>query len=260
METAKVTISKAHIKDTKIIRITDDFLNAYDIVIYTIYLPDFSNLQIELSQFLNSKEYKRAERFYKPADKNQFIISRAILKFILAAYTKMDIRNIHLGVFLNKKPFLVSHPWLRFNVSHSKDFTTIAISRKNVGIDIEYMAKDFDHAELLPDIFNHQEILSIGNSIDKKQAFYTAWTRKESFVKALGKGIDEDFKYIPCLDGQHNIDFTLLKNSENWQVISFDLNEDYVGSIAFEGLSANPKNLILQTVPNTMQELIEMTQ
>lgn len=260
MQTAKVTVSSLHIEDIKMIRVNDDFLNDFDIVIYTIYLPDFYDLKTELSNFLNSKEIKKAERFYKPSDKNQFVISRAILKFILAAYIKMDVRNIHLDVFQNKKPFLVSHPWLRFNVSHSNDFTVIAISRKNVGIDIEYMAQDFDYAELLPDIFNYQEILSIENSIDKKQAFYTAWTRKESFVKALGKGIDEDFKNIPCLDGQHKIDFTLLKNSENWQIISFDLRENYIGSIAFEGLSIIPKNLIMQTVPNTMQELLEMTQ
>jgi 4'-phosphopantetheinyl transferase len=259
METAKVIVSTSHIEVTKMIRINDDFLNDFDIVIYTIYLPDFCDIKTELSNFLNVKETKKAERFYKPVDKNQYVISRAILKFILAAYSKMDVTNIHLGVFQNKKPFLVSHPWLRFNISHSKDFTAIAISRKNVGIDIEYMAQDFDYEELLPDIFKFQEILSIENSTDKKRAFYTAWTRKESFVKALGKGIDDDFKNIPCLDGQHSIDFTLLKNSENWQIISFNLKENYVGSIAFDGLSTIPNNLIIHTVPNKMQEIVKMT-
>ena len=260
METANLTISTLPIYRTKMIPVNDDFLNTHDIVIYTIYLPDFSDLITELSQFLNAKELKRSERFYKHLDKNQFVISRAILKLILAAYAATDLRNIHFGTFQNKKPFLVSHPWLRFNVSHAKEFATIAVSRKNVGIDIEYMAQDFDYTELLPDIFNQHEILSIENATDKKQAFYTAWTRKEAFVKALGKGIDEDFKYIPSLDGHHTIDFTLLKNSENWQIISFDLTNNYVGSVAFEGLSIIRDGLTAQTVPFTIHELFKMTQ
>jgi 4'-phosphopantetheinyl transferase len=41
------------------------------------------------------------------------------------------------------------------------------------------------------------------------------WTRKEAFVKkAVGKGIDEDFKNIPCLDGQHFPN--IVQKSTSW--------------------------------------------
>ena len=259
METAKVTISSQKIKESKLTPINDNFLKTQDIVIYTIYLTEFYDLQSELLKSLNEKEIKKARRFYKDIDKKQFITYRAILKYILAAYAKIDVKNIHFGVSLNNKPFLISHPWLHFNISHSKDFAVIAISLKKVGIDIEYMSEDFDYTELLPDIFDYEEILSIENSNDKKHAFYTAWTRKESFVKALGKGIDEDFKYIPCSDGQHNINLTLLKNNENWQIVSFNLKFDYVGSIAFEELAAITHNIKFQKIPNNLHEIKNMT-
>jgi 4'-phosphopantetheinyl transferase len=260
MQMSKLFISPSTIKGIKLIPSKGYSLKTNDIIIYTVYLPNFINLKSDLARFLNSKELDRAKRFHKELDRNRFIIYRSILKFILAAHTKLNVKNINLDYQINKKPYLASHPWLHFNLSHSEDFAVIAISRKKVGIDIEYMSEDFNFTNLLPDIFDDNEILTIQNAVNKKHVFYTSWTRKEAFVKALGKGIDEDFKYIPSLDGHHNIDPILLKNTENWQVNSFDLAEHYLGAVAFESLSKISKNLVLYTLPNTMNDLLEMTQ
>lgn len=235
-------------------------LNTNDVIIYTIFLPDFIDIKSDLAKFLNSAELNRAERFYKELDRNRFIIYRSILKFVLASHTKMNVKNIVLDYHFNKKPYLASHPWLHFNISHSEDFAVIAISLDKVGIDIEYISKDFNFTNLLPDIFVDQEILAIQNAVDKKHAFYTSWTRKEAFVKALGKGIDENFKNIPCLDGLHSIDSAVLKATQNWQVCSFDLEDQYLAAVAFESLSIISKNLVLYSMPNTMKDILEMLQ
>ncbi|REH01871.1 4'-phosphopantetheinyl transferase [Flavobacterium aquicola] len=260
MQTAKLFISFSDLMEVKLNLDKECSLDNNDVIIYSIYLPNFMDLKADLVQFLNAKELIKAERFYKEIDQNRFIIYRSILKFILAAHTKLEVKNIDLDYHLNKKPYLASHPWLHFNISHSEDFAAIAVSYKKVGIDIEYMSGDFDFTNILPDIFDDNEIFEIKNAFNKKQAFYTSWTRKEAFVKALGKGIDEDFKYIPCLDGQHNIDSILLKNKEDWQMYSFALTEHYLGAVAFEGSSAVCKNLMHCSMPNTMKDLLEMTQ
>lgn len=224
-------------------------LGSEDVIIYSIFLPDFINLKSELAMFLNSDEINRAKRFYKEIDKDRFIIYRSMLKFIVAAYTKLDVTKIHFDYHSNKKPYLSSHPWLCFNISHSEDFAVIAISLNKVGIDIEYSAKDFAFNNLLPDIFNNNEVLAIENAVNKKDVFYHSWTRKEALVKGLGKGIDDDFKNIPSLDGHHRVDTTILKNAEKWQVTSFELADNYVGAIAFEGSTTNAKNLIWHAIP-----------
>lgn len=260
MKTSKLFISFSDIKDAELIPDTEFFLKPDDIIIYTIYLPDFSGLRADLSQFLNEKELKKAQRFHKEIDQNRFIVHRAILKFVLAAYTKQDIRSVTLDYNINKKPYLASHPWLNFNISHSNEFAVIGISRTKIGLDIEHMSEDFEFTDLLPDILGENEILTVQNAVDKKRAFYMSWTRKEAFVKALGKGIDDDFKYIPCLDGIHNLDSTLLKNTDNWQMYSFDLADHYLGAVAFEDLPNFSKNIVLYSLPNSMKELLEMTQ
>lgn len=258
MKTSKSFIEYTTVKDVKLIPCKLDSLDTDEIVIYTIYLPDFIELKSDLSNFLTSKELKKAQRFFKEIDRDRFIIYRSILKFILAAHTNLSVKNIYLDYHFNKKPYLASHPWLFFNVSHSEDFAAVAVSRKNVGLDIEYMSEDFNFTSLLPDVFDDNQILQIQNATDKKHAFYTSWTRKEAFVKALGKGIDEDFKHIPSLDGQHDIDFDLIKNSKNWQVNSFNLANHYLGAVAFEDLSATSRNLIFYVLPNKMEYILDM--
>lgn len=258
MDLSRLSISFSDIKSVQSISDDEHSLSANDVIIYTIYLPNFINLTSDLAEFLNPKELIKAHRFYKEIDTTRFIIYRSILKLILASHTKKDVKNIYLDYHLNKKPYLASFPRLHFNMSHSEDFAVIAISRRNVGIDIEYMSEDFNFSNLLPDVFEDHETLTIQNAENKKHAFYTAWTRKEAFVKALGKGIDEDFKHIPCLDGKHTIDSTLLNSTENWQVYSFDLADHYLGAVAIATRSKSASNLGLYSIPNTLKSLLAL--
>ena len=253
-------ISFSDINDLKFIPSKEYSLNTTDIIIHIIYLPNFLDLKSDLVKFLNSQEINRVERFHKENDKNRFIICRSILKFILATHTKLPVKSILLNYHFNKKPYLASHPGLNFNISHSEDFAVIAISSDKVGVDIEYISEDFDFTNLLLDIFVDHEILAIKNADNKKHAFFTSWTRKEAFVKALGKGIDEDFKNIPCLDGLHSIDSAVIKTSQNWQVYSFALENHYLGAVAFENLSTISKNPVLYSMPNKMKDLLKMIQ
>lgn len=233
-------------------------LSTDDVLIYTLHLPEYSEVAKDLSRFLNPEERNRSERYYKEKDRNQFIICRAILKIVLAAHTKSDLNTIHLDYQFNKKPFLASHPELHFNISHSEDFAAIAISQSKVGIDIEYMSKNFDFIPILPDVFTDIEIKDIENATNKEYTFYSYWTRKEAFAKGLGTGIDEDFKKIPCQNGQHKVDSSLLQINENWQLYSFDLAENYIGTVAFEDSSLTSKNIAIRRLPDNWRDLMSI--
>jgi 4'-phosphopantetheinyl transferase len=260
MQTSKLFISFLNIKGADSAPNIEYSLNTNDVIIYSIYLPNFINLKSDLANFLNATDLKKAAHFHNELDRTKFIIYRSILKFVIAAHTKLDAKNINFHYDINKKPYLASHPWLYFNISHSQDFAVVAISSKRVGIDIEYSSENFDFESLVPEIFDCNEILTIQNSTNKKNSFYNLWTRKEALVKALGKGIDEDFKYIPCLDGEHSLDSKLIKNDGNWQVYSFELADQYPGAIAFEVGTSISKKIAMYSFPNTMKDLLKMVQ
>lgn len=229
------------------------------LTIYKLYLPEYTGITEDLIHFLNSDEVNRANRYYKEKDRHQFIICRAILKIVLAAHTRSNVKKISLDYDFNKKPFLGSYPWLHFNVSHSEDFALIAISQSKVGIDIESIANSFDFSPLLPDVFTEKEISFVQNAENKEEAFYSLWTRKEAVVKAVGKGIDDDFKKVPSLIGQHSFDSSVLQTEANWQVFSFDVARGYLGAVAFESATAISKTITICTLPKTAQELLELT-
>src|SRR5690606_25073925 len=108
-------------------------------------------------------------------------------------------------------------------------------------------------------IFNDIEIQFINNAANQTRAFYSLWTRKEAFVKALGKGIDDDFSKIPCLDGHHILDSGLINSTKQWQVHNFLIDDNqYIGAIAMP-MNVDTKKLSFYTLPNSIEELMRMS-
>lgn len=241
--------------------IPSDCYKDTDFIAYKIYLPEFQHLTNDLKVFLDIQEQGRAAKYHKETDKNRFIICRSLLKFALARHTQSDINDIFIKLLNNKKPYLPKHPNVFFNVSHSGDYAVLAISTSPIGIDIEHINLNYAFQETLPYVFNEDEIQFINNAEHKARAFYSLWTRKEAFVKALGKGIDDDFSKIPCLDGLHHLDAALIESSQHWQVHNFkiDNNDNYLGAIA------NPTNNMcggekfhFHTLPHAIEDIIKM--
>jgi 4'-phosphopantetheinyl transferase len=231
-------------------------------VIYSIHLPEYNHLVEDLKIFLDIKEHERAVKYYKDTDKNRFIISRILLKFALARYTQSTINDIMIELLPNKKPYAPKYPKVFFNVSHSGHYTILAISNNPIGIDIEYINLNTNFHDILQYVFDDIEIQFINNAVNQTKAFYSLWTRKEAFVKALGKGIDDDFFKIPCLGGRHVLYPSLLTNSQHWRVHNFTIDvDDYIGAIAMPlNQFLHDEKLPLNTFPTTLESLMRMSQ
>ncbi|GAA4819490.1 4'-phosphopantetheinyl transferase family protein [Litoribaculum gwangyangense] len=233
-------------------------LNHSDIFIYQIYLPDYFDIVDALISLLNFEEITRVNRYYHETDKNRFIICRSILKYLLSKHTRLDIQDIEIDYQANKKPHLSSHPSTFFNISHSENYAFIAIANRPIGIDIEYINKNFNFTPLLQDIFSDIEISFIKNSQDKRQSFYSLWTRKEAFVKALGKGIDDDFLKIPSLDGLHHLNTSDMARNKNWNIHGFEITDHYIGALAYEETPSLATSFSVISLSNELSDLIEL--
>lgn len=231
--------------------------NDCDIIIYKIHLPKYKHLIKDLETFLSTKEYDRATKYYRKNDRNRFIVCRSLLKFVLARYTNSDIKDIVLESLPNNKPYLTKDPNTFFNISHSGDYAVLAVSKNPIGIDIEHINLSFSFEKTLQYIFSVDDIVFINNAENKTHTFYSLWTRKEAFVKALGTGIDDDFYKVPCQKGIHLIDGFYAK-STNWQINNFEIEDaNYIGAIARPWVNESDKLLFL-TIPPCMDEIINM--
>lgn len=94
------------------------------------------------------------------------------------------------------KPFFPEKPEYEFNISHSGEHCALMISDKPCGADVEEI-RDFPQRVLKRICTNEEmEYLSLLSEQEQKPAQWMLWTLKESYVKALGKGLSFGMKNI----------------------------------------------------------------
>ena len=77
-------------------------------------------------------------------------------------------------------------PEVNFNVSHSGSMVVCAVSDVPVGIDIETVGGNLDVSRNVMTPHEHDIFMEMG---DRENIFCRMWTVKESYMKALGKGL-----------------------------------------------------------------------
>jgi 4'-phosphopantetheinyl transferase len=201
-----------------------------DVNIWKINVRDFSLIP---EYILSKDELLKANRFLHSKDRASFVSRRATLRILLSRYTDIPPSEIEFITGTNKKPEIRSETnKIRFNVSHSGELILIAISDTEIGVDIERREPSFNYSDILRHSFSEQEINQIEQAADSRDFFFRLWTRKEALCKAGSKGLDDDLRDIPSLDGWHTINEELIGLNGNWQLKSYNIDQKYIGSIA----------------------------
>jgi 4'-phosphopantetheinyl transferase len=185
-------------------------------------------------QMLNKEETEKTSRYRNEEDKLRYIFGRGALRFLLGKYLNKLPNAIQFTIGADKKPMLNNNSAddLHFNISHSGEFVLIAISNSEVGVDIEKISTAFSYKEILISNFSKEEINFIKNSVKPIESFYLLWTRKESLVKAISKGLVDNLNLISVLDGLFNAGEDIFDSHNSWDIHSFKIEENYLGSIA----------------------------
>ena len=90
--------------------------------------------------------------------------------------------------------------------------------------------------------FSPQEVeaLLAAPGRERQRAFFSIWTRKEAYVKALGEGLYvpfSEFDVSVCSEAQivESSSECSSHKSHRWSLLELTLGADYVGAIAVEG-------------------------
>lgn len=100
------------------------------------------------------------------------------------------------------KPFLVNHPEIHYNLSHSGDYVLCILADQPVGIDVQ-KHKKVNKEKLLKKMVPSERIPKILGAEDPEQAFFDQWALREAYVKWTGNGISMDLTKIPMEEGWH---------------------------------------------------------
>ncbi|MFM6191695.1 4'-phosphopantetheinyl transferase family protein [Planktothrix sp.] len=192
---------------------------------------------------LSSDEQKRAERFKFEKDQQAFIIARGTLRKILSHYLNLRPEQIKFKYSSKGKPSLDFNPLpLHFNLSHAHGKAIYAIAlEKNLGVDIEFI-REIEVLSLAQRFFCHSEYQWL-NALpldQQKLAFFRLWTCKEAYLKATGEGLVglQDIEIQTPLGSSPQI----LNISQNWRLQTIKTAENYVATLAIQGIHYEFKN------------------
>lgn len=88
------------------------------------------------------------------------------------------------------KPSLTNYPDVHFNLSHSGERVFCAVSGREVGCDVEQMGSvDLAIARRFFTPLETALLTEIPGAESQRQMFFRLWTLKESFLKAVGRGM-----------------------------------------------------------------------
>lgn len=144
---------------------------------------------------LADDEKVRAERFRFAEGRARFTAARGVLRDILARYAGVAPASLQLDYQPSGKPYLPAGAGageLQFNLSHSKGMGLYGVTLgRPVGVDIEFIRQGAEFSRIAERFFTSNEAQALRNCPAPLQAeaFFRYWTRKEAFIKAVGKGL-----------------------------------------------------------------------
>jgi 4'-phosphopantetheinyl transferase len=191
---------------------------------------------------LSEDELQRSLSYLHDKDRHRFIISRGLLRLLLAERLELLPEDIIFGRTSGKKPFVINATSrvIEFNVSHAGEWLLIALSAQPIGTDVECIDESFVFDDIVTQVFAEPERLYVNASPSPSHSFFKIWSRKECLLKGSGKGIGENLPLTICLDGINYLDSAVIGSPDNWEVNTFAVANKYVGNIAYS--KSNPVN------------------
>jgi 4'-phosphopantetheinyl transferase len=165
-----------------------------DVHIWCTTLRQPAHVVEMLLGLLSGDEMAQSGRYRFENLQQSYIVSRGVLRVLLAAYMEFPACDLEFTYKPAGKPQL-SDRYKRkvsFNLSHSNDLVLYAFrSKGEVGVDIEYIRPLEDLIFIAERNFSKHELTELKKAPPDKvtDVFFSCWTRKESYIKATGDGI-----------------------------------------------------------------------
>ena len=193
--------------------------------------------------WLDEGERARADRFRVATSRNQNIVGRGMARRLLSG-DRVDPRAIRFDVEPYGKPFVVEPTAVKrpFNVAHTDGLVLCGVGTSGhqlVGVDVERLGRRTD-PELATRYFSPPEVeylRQFRNTSERQDVFLRIWTLKESFIKAIGTGLqtplaDFAFEEIDSDSPRIRMLSPELESDLNWKFFCLQPRPGYVGAIA----------------------------
>ena len=214
-----------------------------EVHVWQVELDQPEHLLGKFRNTLDPDELERASRFHFEKHRRHFIVGRGVLRQVLSHYLEAKPETFRFAYGAFGKPALSSayeSSRLRFNMSHSHGVALFAVAAdKELGIDVEHVRANFASAEIARRFFARSEVETFEELPLEEQvaAFFRCWTRKEAYIKAIGRGMSQpldEFDVTLAPDEPAALLYAKEDDAERWVLEDLDLGKDYAGALVVE--------------------------
>jgi 4'-phosphopantetheinyl transferase len=163
--------------------------------------------ETKFQSFLNlvsSQKQEQIKRYHFDIDKKLSLYSELIIRMI--ACQELNILNDKIIFEKEKygKPYIKDHQDFCYNISHTRNAIVVCVSDNPVGVDIESIRKA--DMRIAKRFFTNDELIYITQSeTDKDRRFFEIWTKKEAYIKYIGRGLSMPLNSFDVLNITGNI-------------------------------------------------------
>lgn len=172
-----------------------------------------------LIQKVSVARQAQIKRYRFQDDEIRCLFSELLIRRILCEKYNINKKNIVFSLNMYGKPTIVGPIEQEYNVSHAGSWIVAAISTLPLGIDVEAI-RPIDMAVAYR-FFSAIECSQLAElTLDPQLIrFYELWTLKESYIKAVGKGLS-----IPL----NSFSFRFISDEGHYQLKADNGDDDYV--------------------------------
>jgi 4'-phosphopantetheinyl transferase len=171
----------------------------------------------------------KIKSFMRSNDAQRSLLGEVLARHLLRDASGETLPDMPFATGVKGKPGPDGYRGIHFNISHSGSWVVVALSGKTVGVDVEKMRKVPEGvAQRFFSETENQMLAEAPDEKEKAEIFFTLWTLKESFLKAIGTGLTKSLNSFTVVR-TGNKEFTLADDPEadGYLLKTFDLCEGY---------------------------------
>lgn len=176
---------------------------------------------------ISTEKRERISRFHRYEDAQRTLMGDILIRYLLCQRLKIKNKKLIFEINKNGKPFLSNYNDIQYNISHSGKWVVCSIDNLPVGIDVEQIKPiDISIAERF---FSKEEVRSLmsKNVVDRETCFYDLWVLKESYIKAVGKGLSIPLDSFTIKIDDGNITVCSIYQSDIYYFRQYYIDKDY---------------------------------
>lgn len=179
---------------------------------------------LKIYQKINLQKKEKIDKLKNIDDKKRSLLGEHCLVKLLKEYYNINYKKISFYTNEYGKPYIQNNN-IFFNISHSNDYVIVAISSKEIGVDIEKIRDtNLNTINQFATPKEKEYVLSSDNNCYSK--LFEIYTLKEAYIKMKGKNMNEvkniefEIKNNLAICSDSSINTFLFNNIKKGYIIS----------------------------------------